>query len=141
MTTRREKYVAALMPLLQADPGLQQLKVKVERSIFAAISAGDPRVLVVHRGGETVESENIGVVTRRCIVMVSAVVRDEAPDRAADDLFELVVPIVLAYDDDDLISIDEIGTDEPQSADDEGGIGVITMRFAFTYQTQARQLS
>ena len=134
MTTRRESYVQSLMERLSGDPALQALGVRVERSIFDAISAAEPRVLVVHRGRD-VSTADIGVTTRECIVMLTAVVRDAAPDRASDEIFERSHPVVMAFDADGLMGVMEGPTDEPRAADAEGGVGIITIQYVFQYQT------
>ncbi|WP_322105854.1 hypothetical protein [Paraburkholderia sp. J41] len=139
MTTRRESYVEALMHALSADAQLQALGVKVERSIYDAVSSDEPRVLVVHRGRDT-PTPDIGVTTRACIFMLTAVVRDAAPDRASDSIFELAHPVVMRFDADGLMGVLEGPTDEPRAADAEGGIGVVTIQYLFQYQTPPEAL-
>ncbi|WP_321891704.1 hypothetical protein [Paraburkholderia tropica] len=134
MTTRRESYVEALMQLLSADAQLQALGVRVERSIYDAVGSNEPLVLVVHRGRD-VPTPDIGVTTRECIFMLTAVVRDAAPDRASDSIFELAHPLVMNFDAAGLMGVLEGPTDEPRAADAEGGIGVVTLQYIFQYQT------
>ncbi|MEM5449856.1 MULTISPECIES: hypothetical protein [Paraburkholderia] len=139
MTTRRESYVESLMQALSGSAELQSLGVQVERSVFEAVSSSEPRVLVVHRGRD-VPTTDIGVTARECIFNLTAVVRDAAPDRAADDIFELAHPIVMAFDAPGLMGIVEGPTEEPSVADAEGGIGVVTIQYLFQYQTPTEAL-
>ncbi|KGU62883.1 hypothetical protein Y037_3068 [Burkholderia pseudomallei MSHR983] len=140
MTTLRERFIEQLMAALSADENLLDKGVVLERSLFAAFASNEPRVLVVHRGSDPVVEENIGVTTRECGVAVSAVVHADAPDREADVMFEAVHPIVMAFQADGLIGVREAGTDEPQAGDADGGVGVVTMRYLFLYQTRAGHL-
>lgn len=141
MTTRRETYVAGLMPQLAANAGLLDLGVLVERSIFEAINRGERRVLVVRRGRDVPVDTNIGRTTRQCVMMLTAVVRDSAPDRAADDIFEFAHPVVMAFEAPALLGVTEGPTSEPQVDGDEGGVGVITIQYVFQYQTAPDSLS
>ncbi|MGN7985146.1 hypothetical protein [Burkholderia sp. 22313] len=140
MTTLRERFIEQLMTAFSADERLHQQGVVVERSLFAAFEASEPRVIVVHRGSDPVVDENIGVTTRECGVAVSAVVHADAPDLAADAMFEVTHPIVMRFQADGLIGVREAGTDEPQAGDVDGGVGVVTMRYLFLYQTRAGHL-
>lgn len=140
MTTRRESYVADLMAQLAASADLQALGVTVERSLFDAISNSEGSVLVVHRGRDTPVS-SLGVTDRQCVVMLTAVVRDAAPDRAADSIFEAAHPIVMGFDADRLLGVTEGPTGEPQAGDVEGGVGVITIQYLLQYQTAPNSLA
>lgn len=140
MTTRRESYVAALMSLLEADPGLQALGTTLKRSIAEAIDSGESPALVVHRGRDVVADSNIGRTTRSCALMLTAVVRDPAPDRAADELFEFAHPILMHFDADGLVGVNEETTDEPETAEIEGGVGVVTLHYTVLYQTNTDSL-
>ncbi|WP_240648448.1 hypothetical protein [Pararobbsia silviterrae] len=127
------------MTQLQDDAQLQAIDVQIERSVFDAVSGSEARVLVVHRGRD-VPTQDIGVTTRECIVMLTAVVRDTAPDRAADEIFERAHPVVMAFDAPGLLGVTEGPTDEPRAADVEGGVGVITVQYVFQYQTPTASL-
>ncbi|MBR7961417.1 hypothetical protein KDW41_13285 [Burkholderia vietnamiensis] len=140
MTTLRERFIEQLMKALSDEPRLSDEGVVIERSLFAAFASNEARVLVVHRGSDPVVDENVGVTTRECGVAVSAVVHADAPDREADVMFEVVHPIVMAFQTDGLIGVREAGTDEPQAGDADGGVGVVTMRYLFLYQTRAGHL-
>ncbi|MGU4696858.1 hypothetical protein [Burkholderia cepacia] len=140
MTTMRERFIDQLMAALSAEPSLRDTGVVVERSLFAAFASNEPRVLVVHRSSDPVVEENIGVTTRECGVALSAVVHADAPDREADVMFEVTHPLVMRFQADGLIGIREAGTDEPQAGDADGGVGVVTMRYLFLYQTRAGHL-
>ena len=39
------------------------------------------------------------------------------------------------------VGVREAGTDEPQAGDADGGVGVVTMRYLFLYQTRAGHLA
>jgi hypothetical protein len=140
MTTRRESYVAALMAQLAGSAALRALGVTVERSVFEAISSHEGSVLVVHRGRDTPVS-SLGVTDRQCVLMLTAVVRDASPDRAADSIFEAAHPIVMGFDADRLLGVTEGPTGEPQAGDVEGGVGVITIQYLLQYQTAPNSLA
>ncbi|KWC82760.1 hypothetical protein WL58_17980 [Burkholderia cepacia] len=140
MTAKRESYVRALVALMEGDAELQAQGVVVERSIFDAISREEGRVLVISRGRDVVVDDNIARVTRRCELLLSAVIRASAPDAAADEIFERTHPIVKSFAADDLLGIVEVESDEPRTASSEGGIGVLTMKYTFEYQTATNAL-
>ncbi|MFM0479112.1 hypothetical protein PQQ81_01135 [Paraburkholderia strydomiana] len=135
MTTVREGFVSSIMASLGADEQLQADGVVVKRSIYEAIGSEEPRVVVVHRGRDPVLASTIGRTTRQCELLITAVVRDGAPDQAADSIFERAHPIVMGLDGPSVVGIEEIATDEPDAADIDGGVGVMTMRYAIQYQT------
>jgi hypothetical protein len=140
MTTLREIFIEALMTRLRQDDELQARGVHFRRSIFSAVDSEEPFVIAVHRGGDPLVDENIGRVTRECIVMVTGV-RDPAPDQAADRLFERTHPLVMGFDAAGVLGVREIGTGEPEVADFDGGVGVVTMRYSIQYQTRPDSLS
>ncbi|MFM0192417.1 hypothetical protein PQQ65_04945 [Paraburkholderia strydomiana] len=135
MTTTREGFVSSIMASLGADEQLQADGVVVKRSIYEAIGSDEPRVVVVHRGRDPVLASTIGRTTRQCELLITAVVRDSAPDQAADSIFERAHPIVMAFDGPSVVGIEEVATEEPDAADIDGGVGVMTMRYAIQYQT------
>ncbi|KWI49296.1 hypothetical protein WM06_21425 [Burkholderia cepacia] len=141
MTTMREQFIERLMLVLSNETRLRDVGVVIERSLFAAFASNEPRVMVVHRGSDPVIEENVGVTTRECGVALSAVVHADAPDREADVMFEVTHPIVMGFQADGLIGVREAGTDEPQAGDADGGVGVVTMRYLFLYQTRAGHLA
>lgn len=140
MTTMRESFVAMIMDSLKSDEQLQLDSVVVERSIYAAIDSSEPRVVVVHRGRDPVLASSIGRTTRQCDLLVTVVVRDAAPDQAADTIFERTHQIVMAFDAPGVVGVEEVATDEPETADIEGGVGIVTMRYTIQYQTSPNSL-
>lgn len=140
MTSKRETYVQSLVDRLRADAELSTQGVILERSIFDAIDRNEERVLVVSRGRDVVVDTNIGRATRRCELLLSVVIRASAPDAAADEIFARTHPIVMGFDADDLEGIVEIETDEPRTTSAEGGVGVLTMKYMFEYQTATNEL-
>lgn len=140
MTTMREGFVASIMDSLKVDPQLLAGNVLVERSIYAAIDSTEPKVVVVHRGRDPVLAATIGRTTRQCELLITAVVRDAAPDQAADDIFERSHQIVMGFDGPGVVGVEEVSTDEPETADLEGGVGVVTMRYTIQYQTSPDSL-
>jgi hypothetical protein len=141
MTTIREGFVSSIMNALNSDAQLQSDGVVVERSIYEAVGSEQPKVVVVSRGRDVVLASTIGRTTRQCDLLVSAVVRDPAPDRAADVIFERSHPIVMAFDGPDVVGIEEVGTDDPENADIDGGVGIVTMRYTIQYQTSPQSLA
>jgi hypothetical protein len=141
MTTIREGFVSSIMDALKADDQLQTDGVVVERSIYEAVNSEEPKVVVVSRGRDIVLASTIGRTTRQCDLLVSAVVRDPAPDRAADAIFERSHPLVMAFDAQDIVGIEEVTTDEPETADIDGGVGIVTMRYTIQYQTSPQSLA
>lgn len=133
--TQRESYLSDLLATFTGDAALQALGVGFERSIFDAVSRGEGRIVVVSRGRDALLDTNVGRVTRRCIVNVSAIVHDGVPETAGDEIFALTHPIVMRFTAAGIVGVQEIGTDEPRSAAVDGGIGVLTMQYAIEYQT------
>ncbi|MDE1011270.1 MAG: hypothetical protein OSB38_36970 [Paraburkholderia fungorum] len=140
MTTMREGFVSSIMGAIRADEQLQGSGVNVERSIYAAIDSSEPKVVVVHRGRDPVLASTIGRTTRQCDLLVTVVVRDPAPDQAADAIFERTHPIVMAFNGPGVVGVEEVSTDEPETADIEGGVGIVTMRYTIQYQTTPASL-
>ena len=140
MTTKREMYMRDLVALVEADVELQAQGVIVERSIFDAISREEGRVLVISRGRDVMVDDNIGRVTRRCELLLTAVIRASAPDGAADEIFERTHPMVMSFSADDLLGVVEVESDEPRTASSEGGVGVLTMKYTLEYQTATKAL-
>ncbi|ALP62394.1 hypothetical protein [Paraburkholderia caribensis] len=140
MTTIRETFVSSIMDALKSDAQLQSSGVVVERSIYEAVDREEPKVVVVSRGRDIVLASTIGRTTRQCDLLVSAVVRDPAPDRAADVIFERSHPIVMAFDGPEIVGVEEVTTDEPETADIDGGVGIVTMRYTIQYQTPPNSL-
>ncbi|MBY4866778.1 hypothetical protein K6W76_09685 [Burkholderia anthina] len=140
MTTKRETIIQGLFADLQADLGSAAPDVLFERSIFDAIDRNERRVLVVSRGRDVLVDSNIGRASRKCELLLSVVIRASSPDAAADEIFERTHPIVMAYDAEDLLGIEEVETDEPRTTSAEGGVGVLTMKYTFEYQTATNAL-
>jgi hypothetical protein len=133
--TAREAYLQGLFAALSADPGLQALGVRFGRSIWHAVRRAEGPTLVVSRGRDVPVDTNIGRTTRKLVLMVSAVVWSSTPDNESDRIFELSHPVVMRFGTDGIAGVEEGPTGEPQTGDEDGGIGIYTMQYAVTYQT------
>lgn len=139
-TTYRTTYLQALAAALSADAGIQQLGVKIGRSIWYAAQRQGGRVLVVSRARDVPVDTNIGYTTRNCIVLLSAIVWSEQAADEADEIFALSHPIVMNFMADGIIGVTEGPTGEPQVGTDDGGMGILTMQYAIEYRTAPNAL-
>jgi hypothetical protein len=142
MTTLREQYVGALLDLMAADPGMQQLNVQVGRSIVDALDAQHTLALILHLGADaTPDRSAIGFATRQTEILCTVITRDTTPDQAADSVLELAHPIIMDFDAPALIGSDEGQTDPPIFANVDGESCLRTVHYLYTYRTRSNSLT
>jgi len=137
--TLRETYIEALIALFGATTGFP---AQVERSIVKAISRAEGSTVVVHRGGEPApDNSMLGVIDRTCEILVSVVTRDDTPDKIADEIMEVVHPLVMTYSTAGIIDVWEGQTDTPKFSNTNGQACLLTVHYFIKYRTSPNSLS
>jgi len=134
MTTRRQRYINELVAALQAAG----VPAEVSTTIDGAFSREEGAVLVLHRGREVPAASASGSTVRECELRISTVTRGDDPEQAADDVMEVVHPILMAFKSTALMMVSEQGTDEPKYAD--GKVCLITTHYIMKYATGPKTL-
>ena len=129
--TKREELIAALIQSLSGLPDI----CPVYRSREQAFSHEELPVLVVSRGKESVNDQNLGYVDRTCEVLVSVFSRGNDPEIEADNVLEKIHPLVMTFNGHDILSIDEIGTDQPDYEFFDDNLCRVTVHYAIRYRT------
>lgn len=138
MTTRYQTYRDGIKAALLAATGLG---AQVETSTLRAFTRNET-VLVLHSGKEIVSDEGpIGRATRMRELLCSVQTAGESRDDVAESVFAVALPIVLGYSAEGLVSLREMGTDDPKYVSGDLARMIVTKRFLLTYQTLEDSLS
>ena len=134
--TKREELIAALIQSLSDAPDI----CPVYRSREQAFSHEELPVLVITRGKESVNDRNLGYIDRTCEVLVSVFSKGNDPETEADTVLEKVHPLVMTFSGYDILSIDEIGTNEPDYEFFDENLCRVMVRYAIRYRTTPNTL-
>lgn len=129
MTTRRQRYVDELVAAFVAAG----VPAAIERTVEGAFSYDEGTVLVVHRGRERPTTNVGGGAIRDCELRLSTVTRGNTPEDEFDAVLAVAHPILMAFKSEGMMSVSEIGTDEPKYAD--GKVCLITSHYVLKYRT------
>lgn len=138
MTTRRETYIQQLVDLFKNTAGFP---AEVSRTLEDGFSREEGKILVVHRGGETLNSSVSGSGLRDCEIRLSTLTRGDSPEEGSDSVLEIAHPLIMAFKPAGLVQVKELRTDEPKFGGGDGKVCLITVHYVFRYNTAANTLS
>ena len=137
MTTLFQTYRDGIKAAVAATAGFP---AQVETSTLRAFTRDD-LVLVLHPGKEVIADEAWPRVNRVRELLCSVHASGEDREDLAEQVFEALQPIVMGYDADGIVQIEEFGTDEPRYASGDQARMLLTKRFRIVYQTDSDSLS
>lgn len=138
MTTLVQRYLDGLYAAIESMPDFPAL---TERSTLRAFKRDDGPMIVIHLGKEAVLEGPWPRSNRAREVLCTAHTAGEDREDQSEAVFEALQPIVMGFTADNLVQVEEIGTDEPKYAQADLNRMAVTKRFYFTYQTAADSLS
>jgi hypothetical protein len=136
--TLRETYIQALIALFKATPGFPAM---VERSLVVAFAYEEGSVVVVHRGKEDPDNSMTGVTDRTCEILISVITRSAVPDQVADEVMEVVHPLVMHFTAANLMRVLEGQTDEPKFSGTDTSACLMATHYTLLYRTIPDSLS
>jgi len=136
--THLQTYIKGLIAALRATPGFPG---DIEESPVRAISRDRPQVLSIRPGAEAISADSPHDRSTR-VREIHVVVHTAGEDQVdlAEEVFEAAHPIIMTFEAEDLVAIEEHSTDEPKYANGDLTRQVVTRRYRFTYQTGAHAL-
>lgn len=138
MTTRTALYVKGIRAALGA---VGAVPARLESSPVRAATRDAIPMLRVLPGREVVVSGSIGCTARHREVHLWLHTAGDDHLDLAERVFEAAHPIVMAFQASGLVSVEEVGTDEPKYADADLTRQVVVKRYLFIYQTDEHSLS
>lgn len=134
-----EVFVAELLERMVASPALQQLNAVVDRDVLNALKKAGRATLAVHLGAELTNEEFVGYVERYTEIFVTAITRDDVPERLANRLLGPAHAVVISYKRPDLIDVFEPRTGDARDAPvrdvQDPQLCLITRRYVLRYRT------
>lgn len=137
MTTLFQKYCDGIRTALEA---ISDFPAEIETSTLRAFTRSEA-ALVLHAGKEIVVDGSWPRVTRVRELLCSVHTAGEAREDEAEAIFEALQPVVMQYEDEGIVQIEEFGTDESRFASADSARMLTTKRFRITYQTDADSLT
>ncbi|SAI58927.1 Uncharacterised protein [Bordetella ansorpii] len=135
MTTRLQQYIAGI------SDALTVAGLKVEGSPIQALQRQDSQVCTLLPGQEDVEASPVGRSTRGRLIRLAVHTAGDDHLAETEAVFEAAHPVIMAFVADGLVSIVELGTDEPQYVATDLSRQITGKRYLVTYQTDEHSLS
>lgn len=131
------RLVQGLRDALESSPGFPAI---VEPSPVRAMTRKDTQTVCVLPGAEAVDAMPIGRSTRARQVHVVVHTAGDDHLELSEAVFAAAHPVLMAFEMDNLVSVEEVGTDEPKYANGDLTRQVVTRRYRVVYQTDEHSL-
>lgn len=138
MTTLAQRYIEGMRAALEAAPNFP---ARVESSPVRAHTRNETAVVSLQLGTESVEGSGTPRVTRSREVHLMVHTAGDEHLALCEGTFEAATPILMQYQAEAIVQIEELRTDEPKYANGDLTRQVVTKRFLVTYQTVDDSLS
>lgn len=131
------RLVLGMRDALEASP---DFPAAVEPSPVRAMTRQDRKTVCVLPGAEAVDAMPIGMATRARQIHVVVHTAGDDHLELSEEVFSAAHPVVMSFEMDGLVSVEEVGTDEPKYANGDLTRQVVTRRYRVVYQTDEHSL-